>query len=78
MDAYWAERRCWEGWKGGTRRLTILLVVLSAAALLASGCEPGELPQTCEELAPLIIDISKEQDNQLTGHILKLYDIEAA
>ena len=59
------------------RPLLAILVILSLLAVVA--CDAlDSLPETCEELAPNIIEMSEEHPDQVVdGRVLKLYDIEA-
>lgn len=64
----WADKR--------QRGFIGLLVFVAVIAVAASGCENLSLPETCEELAPRIIQLSEEREGPFTARILKFYDIE--
>ena len=52
-------------------------VVLVGGALVLFDTGAGS-SQTCEELAPHIIDLSKKNTNPLAAKLLKLYDIQTS
>lgn len=60
--------------KGSIRPLAVLLTVMFTMAV---GCGLfATIPETCEELAPRIVDLSEENESPSAGRILKFYDIK--
>ena len=58
---------------------SVQLAAILLMSLIGSACGdlPATSPETCEELAPRIIKLSKENENPFSGRILNLYDIES-
>ena len=58
-----------------SKQISLLLILIMFALTSCELLEPT-LPETCEELAPDIVNLSQEQTNPLSITILKLYDIK--
>ena len=53
--------------------IAVVIVVVVVLGVLGGGSQPIE---TCEDLAPRIIELSKEKRGPFNPQILKLYDIK--
>ena len=52
--------------------LAALVVLIVIGVMFSSG---GSTPASCEDLAPQIIELSKEREGPFAGRVLKFYDI---
>ena len=54
---------------------TVALMVISL--LVFTGCGASlTTPETCEDLAPMIIELSEDNEGPFSGRIIKLYEID--
>lgn len=51
----------------------LILITLGMCIIALAGCA---VPETCEELAPQIVELSEQDTRPFSATFLKLYDIE--